>query len=81
VLGGTQGIGKDTLLEPLKRTVGPWNCIGLSPVQTPSRFNSFLKSLILRINETHDLGEVNRFAFCDYLKGGLWKINGARQVI
>ena len=25
VLGGLQGIGKDTLLEPVKRAVGPWN--------------------------------------------------------
>jgi hypothetical protein len=26
VLGGNQGIGKDTLLEPVKAAVGPWNC-------------------------------------------------------
>ena len=25
VLGGNQGIGKDTILEPVKRAVGPWN--------------------------------------------------------
>jgi hypothetical protein len=25
VLGGSQGVGKDTLLEPVKRAVGPWN--------------------------------------------------------
>ena len=25
VLGGAQGIGKDTLLEPVKHAVGPWN--------------------------------------------------------
>src|SRR6516165_9336709 len=25
VLGGLQGIGKDTMLEPVKRAVGPWN--------------------------------------------------------
>ena len=25
VLGGAQGIGKDTLLEPLKPAIGPWN--------------------------------------------------------
>jgi hypothetical protein len=30
-LGGDQGIGKDTLLEPLKRAVGPWNFEEVSP--------------------------------------------------
>jgi Family of unknown function (DUF5906) len=68
VLGGPQGIGKDTLLEPVKRAVGPWNFIEVSPAQTLGRFNSFLKSVILRINEARDLGEVNRFAFYDHLK-------------
>ena len=33
------------------------------------RFNGFLKSVILRINEAHDLGsEVNKFAFYERLK-------------
>ena len=32
------------------------------------RFNSFLKSTILRINEARDLGEVDRFKFYDHLK-------------
>jgi hypothetical protein len=31
VLGGAQGIGKDTLPEPLKRAVGPWNFLEVSP--------------------------------------------------
>jgi hypothetical protein len=26
VLGGEQGIGKDTILEPIKQAIGPWNC-------------------------------------------------------
>ena len=30
--GGAQGIGKDTLLEPAKHAVGPWNFAeGLAP--------------------------------------------------
>src|SRR5262249_35009824 len=33
VLGGPQGIGKDTLLEPVKRAVGPWNFVEISPQQ------------------------------------------------
>jgi hypothetical protein len=31
VLGGPQGIGKDTLLEPVKHAVGPWNFGDVSP--------------------------------------------------
>jgi hypothetical protein len=68
VLGGLQGIGKDTLLEPVKRAVGPWNFFEVSPQQIMGRFNGFLKSTILRVNEARDLGEVNRFALYDHMK-------------
>ena len=68
VMGGEEGIGKDTLLEPVKRTVGPWNFHEVSPTQMMGRFNSFVKSTILRINEARDLGEVDRFKFYDHLK-------------
>jgi hypothetical protein len=68
VLGGTQGIGKDTLLEPVKRAVGPWNFKEVSPQHMVGRFNGFVKSVILRINEARDLGDVNRFQFYDHMK-------------
>jgi hypothetical protein len=68
VLGGRQGTGKDSLLEPVKRAVGPWNFSEVSPQHLLGRFNSFLKSVILRINEARDLGEVNRYQFYDHLK-------------
>ena len=58
VLGGKQGIGKDTLLEPVKHAVGPWNFIEVSPQQVLGRFNGFLKSVILRVSEARDLGDV-----------------------
>jgi Family of unknown function (DUF5906) len=67
-LGGLQGIGKDTLLEPVVRAVGPWNVAEVSPQQLLGRFNGFLKSVILRVSEARDLGEVNRFSFYDHLK-------------
>jgi hypothetical protein len=31
VLGGNQGVGKDTLLDPVKQAVGPWNFGEVSP--------------------------------------------------
>ena len=68
VLGGLQGIGKDTLLEPVKRAVGPWNFHEVSPQQMLGRFNGFLKAVILRVTEARDLGEVNRFSFYDHMK-------------
>jgi hypothetical protein len=68
VLGGKQGIGKDTMLEPVKYAVGPWNFAEVSPQQMLGRFNGYLRSVILRVSEARDLGEYDRFKFCDHLK-------------
>ena len=68
VLGGSQGIGKDTLLEPVKHAIGPWNFSEVSPQQMLGRFNGFVKSVILRVSEARDLGDVDRFAFYDHMK-------------
>jgi hypothetical protein len=68
VLGGKMGIGKDTILEPVKRAVGPWNFLEIFPQQLLGRFNPFVKSVILRISEARDLGDVNRYQFYDHLK-------------
>lgn len=68
VLGGPHGIGKDTLLEPGKQAVGPWNCHEVSPVAMLGRFNGFVKSVILRVSEARDLGNIDRFAFYDHTK-------------
>jgi hypothetical protein len=71
VLGGPPGIGKDTILEPVKRAVGPWNFAEVSPTQLLGRFNSFLKSVILRVSEARDLGDTNRFALYEHMKAYL----------
>jgi hypothetical protein len=68
VLGGHQGIGKDTLLEPVKHAVGPWNFAEVSPQHMLGRFNGYLRSVILRVSEARDLGDVNRFGFYDHMK-------------
>jgi hypothetical protein len=68
VLGGAQGIGKDTLIEPVKRAIGPWNFREASPSQVMGRFNGFLKAVILRISEARDLGETDRYKFYDHMK-------------
>jgi hypothetical protein len=69
VLGGAQGIGKDTMLVPIKQAVGPWNFQDINPEQAMGRFNGFLKSVILRIDEARDLaGRFDRFAFYEHMK-------------
>lgn len=68
MLGGKPGIGKDTILEPVKQAIGPWNFADVSPKQVLGRFNGFLRSVILRVNEARDLGEFDRYAFRDHMK-------------
>ena len=68
VLGGLQGIGKDTLLEPVKHAVGPWNFAEVSPQQMLGRFNGFVKSVVLRVSEAKDMGEFDRFKFYAHTK-------------
>jgi hypothetical protein len=60
VLGGGQGIGKDTLLAPIKHAVGSWNFQDISPTNLLEPFNLFVKAVALRMNEAHDLGESER---------------------
>ena len=67
-LGGVPGIGKDTLLEPVRQTVAPWNFQEANPTQIQSRFNSFIKGVILRESEARDLGEYDRYAFYEHMK-------------
>lgn len=69
VLGGAQGIGKDTILEPIKYAVGHWNFVEVTPAQLFGRFNGFVKSVILRISEARDLGDTDRYAFYEHTKG------------
>jgi len=68
VLGGAPGIGKDTILEPVKYAIGPWNFAEVSPEQLTGRFNPFLKSVILRMSEARDLGEVDKYSLYERTK-------------
>jgi Family of unknown function (DUF5906) len=71
VLAGPQGVGKDTILEPVKHAVGNWNFREISPANLFEPFNEYVRSVILRISEGHDLGDnnrANRFAFYERTK-------------
>ena len=65
---GAPGIGKDTMLEPVKYAVGAWNFHEVSPQTLLGRFNGWLQSVILRVSEARDLGEMNRYAFYEHTK-------------
>jgi hypothetical protein len=68
MLIGSPGIGKDTVLEPLRYAVGPHNFREVSPSQLLGRFNSFLKAVVIRVSEVRDLGDFTRFAFYEHMK-------------
>lgn len=68
VFGGNPGIGKDTILEPLAHAIGPWNMGDISAPALLGVFNGFLKSVVLRVSEARDLGEIDRYAFYERSK-------------
>jgi hypothetical protein len=68
VLGGAQGIGKDTILEPVRHAVGAWNFGDVSPIELLGRFNPFLKNVVLRVSELRDLGDRDRYGFYEHTK-------------
>ena len=68
VLGGAPGIGKDSILQPIKHAVGPWNFEDIVPMQLLGRFNGFVRSVILRVSEGRDLGDWDRYSFYEHLK-------------
>jgi hypothetical protein len=66
---GAPGIGKDTIVEPVIAAIGPHNFQGVpAPVFFNSDFNGYLKAVLLRIDEVHDLGGESKYAFHDRTK-------------
>jgi hypothetical protein len=68
LLAGAPGIGKDAMIEPLKRAVGPWNFREIHPTALLGQFTDFLEAVVLRISEIKDLGDVSRFEFYEATK-------------
>jgi hypothetical protein len=59
---------KDSLLAPVINAIGPWNAQDIAPKTLLGQFNSYVRAVILRVSETHDLGDVNRYTFYDASK-------------
>jgi hypothetical protein len=68
VLGGAQGIGKDSIVKPVIEAVGRWNSITISPSALTEKFNEFARVVLLYINEMRDLGDQTRYQFYETLK-------------
>lgn len=51
VLSGTQGIGKDAALLPVRQAVGAWNCKSVDPDEVFSPYKPWLQTLMLVVNE------------------------------
>jgi hypothetical protein len=71
VLGGAQGIGKDTILEPVKHGVGVCNVQDVAPGALFGQFNEFAASVMLVVSEARDLGggtHADRFRLYDHCK-------------
>jgi Family of unknown function (DUF5906) len=63
-----QGVGKDTILEPVKRAIAPWNFKEVAPRNIFDSFNPWRRAVILRVNEAKDMGDVSRFELYDGMK-------------
>ncbi|MCC8400954.1 DUF5906 domain-containing protein [Paraburkholderia sp. MMS20-SJTN17] len=68
VLGGGPGIGKDTLLEPLRLAVGAHNTSDITPAVMFGRFNRWVRNKLVRVSEVRDLGDLDRYAFYEHCK-------------
>jgi hypothetical protein len=68
VLGGYQGVGKDTLLAPIRDGVGPWNFAEISPTMMIEPFNPWVRNVVVRVSEARDLGDTNRYALYEHCK-------------
>jgi hypothetical protein len=68
VLLGHPGVGKDSMLEPAVQAVGPWNCTEIAPEALFAPFSGYLKSVILRVSEARDMGDVNKFQMYERMK-------------
>lgn len=51
VLGGPEGVGKDSLLEPAKRAVGPWNFRDVDPATVMGRLGGWKDALYVTEND------------------------------
>jgi hypothetical protein len=70
---GKTGIGKDSALVPARYAIGPWNFRDLALNDLAGKYNDFLCSVIVRVNEARDVGDathgrIDRYGLYDHMK-------------
>jgi len=70
---GKPGIGKDSVLVPARYAVGTWNFRDIALNDLVGKYNDFLCSVIVRVNEARDVGDtdrsrVDRYGLHDHMK-------------
>jgi hypothetical protein len=70
---GKPGIGKDSVLVPARYAIGPWNFRDITLNDLVGKYNDFLCSVIVRVNEARDVGDTNhsrvdRYGLHDHMK-------------
>jgi primase-like protein/DNA primase RepB-like protein/uncharacterized protein DUF5906 len=71
VLGGSPGIGKDTILKPVRHAIGSWNMKEVQPAELLGQFTGHVKAVLLRVSEARDMGDgekSDRFALYEHTK-------------
>lgn len=68
VLGGAPGIGKDSILVPLKYAIGDSNFEDISAATVFAPFNGYAAAVVLRISEARDFGDGSRYQFYEHMK-------------
>jgi hypothetical protein len=66
-----QGVGKDTILVPITNALGPWNVKEVGPSNLFDPFNPHVRSVLLRVSEAKDMGEVSRYELYEHMKAYL----------
>lgn len=68
LIGGGQGIGKDTAIEMCIPSIGDWNVENIAPRALQTAFNAYLVCALLRINEAADAQDQSRWMLNEQLK-------------
>lgn len=68
LIGGDQGIGKDTIFDACLPAIGEWNCASIAPDDIFKPFNEYKAAVLVRINEVADLHDVSRYKFYEATK-------------
>lgn len=68
LIGGEQGVGKDTIVEFCIPALGAWNVSNIAPSTLSTQFNEYVASTLVRISETANQKEMSRFVFNELVK-------------